>query len=67
MNVKDSKLRQMSYSNLCHIVYLAAQLSSGLIVDELKLPTLFEQLFLKMCQSADSSTKGRFLALVAHI
>ena len=57
-NAKDSKLRQISYSNLCLVVYSASQLSAGSVVDELELAIIFGQLFRKMCQSPDSSTKG---------
>lgn len=54
MNSKDAKLRETSYSVLSQVV-IAAQQSSGEVIDELDFFLLSNKLFEKMAASAEDN------------
>uniref|UniRef100_A0A0P6IJU2 non-specific serine/threonine protein kinase n=1 Tax=Daphnia magna TaxID=35525 RepID=A0A0P6IJU2_9CRUS len=69
MNSKDAKLRETSYSVLSQVV-IAAQQSSGEVIDELDFFLLSNKLFEKMAASAEdnaSKSKMEFLMLMGRL
>ncbi|KAI9558578.1 hypothetical protein GHT06_015366 [Daphnia sinensis] len=69
INSKDAKLREASYSVLSQVV-IAAQLSSGEVIDELDFFLLSNKLFEKMAASAEdnaSKSKMEFLMLIGRL